>query len=269
MASPCEILINSTSKQLATKITQLAHQEALRIEQKFSLFSRTNIIHQINHAEGHTTEIDDETHQLFEFADQCYKLSDGLFDVTSGVLKHLWNFKHMHHIPSENNINKALKNIGWNLVKLTENAITLPANMQIDLGGIGKEYAVDTTVNLLAGNYPDIEVLVNFGGDLRTSKESDEPWEIGIEGFKDKIIHLQQGAIATSGKTKQCFVHNNTRYSHLINPKTGWPIQDSPLSITVLAETTIQAGILATLAQLQGKEWRDFLDQHKVTYWSV
>ena len=87
MASPCELLVEAVDAITANRLASITFQEAKRIEQKFSRYRDDNIVYQINHAQGKTIEVDDETALLLNFADQCYQLSDGLFDITSGVLK--------------------------------------------------------------------------------------------------------------------------------------------------------------------------------------
>ena len=267
MASPCEVLIQNVDKYTATQIVNLVEIETLRIESKFSRFIKNNLIYRINHANGKTIDIDDETYQLFQFAHECYQLSDGLFDISSGTLKLLWQFNKIKNIPSSNQIKRQLEHVGWEKVILTQGSITLPPKMQIDLGGIGKEYAVDSAINIINKQFTKIDTLLNFGGDLCTNKEVTIPWEIGIEGLENKVIQLKKGALATSGKTKQYFKYNGKFYSHIINPKTGWPIEGAPLSITVLAANTTQAGMLATFAQLQGRHALTFLKSQNIQYW--
>jgi len=269
MASPCEILIQNANHESALEISHLAQVEALRIQDKYSLFQNDSVIYKINHAHNQKTNIDHETYKLFQYADMCHNLSNGLFDVTSGGLKKLWDFKNIKVLPKESDIKSQLKYIGWNKVKLSKHFIQLPKNMEIDLGGIGKEYAVDSTVGILQKHFPQTPVLVNFGGDLSTCNKPSLPWNIGIEGYKNKVIKITQGALATSGKTKQFFIHDNKRYSHIINPKTGFPIRDAPLSVTVLASNTTQAGMLATFAQLQGSRAKKFLSSQNVKFWCL
>src|SRR5512143_3772223 len=90
MNSPCEILLEVDNRSVAERLVKSAAREAWRIEAKFSRYRDDNILHQINHAQGQTVEVDSETANLLDFADQCYRLSDGRFDITSGVLRKLW-----------------------------------------------------------------------------------------------------------------------------------------------------------------------------------
>lgn len=149
MACPCEILLESNDLALAEKITQLAAEEALRIEQKFSRYRDDNIIYQINNSAGQSISVDNETALLLDFAQQCFELSDGLFDITSGILRKVWHFDGSDRVPDADAVNALLPFIGWQKISWAAPQIKLPDGMEIDLGGIGKEYAVDSTVNLL------------------------------------------------------------------------------------------------------------------------
>lgn len=278
MASPCELLIETEDKSLALSITKVAFDEALRIEHKFSRYRSNNIIHKINNSNNQPITVDEETALLLDYTDQCFNISDGLFDVTSGVLREVWKFDCSDNIPSIKIVKDILFRIGWNKVNWQKPVITLPKNMEIDLGGIGKEYAVDRTAMLIRA-HTDISVLINFGGDLYATKPKDDGngWIIGLEDLNHntkvkkplssmKEFELKQGGIATSGDVYRYLLKDGIRYSHILNPHTGWPITDAPHTVTVIAETCVEAGILATLAMLNGKDANKFLNNQDVKY---
>ena len=87
MAGPCEVLVDTVNETLAGSLVHIAQKEAQRIEHKFSRYRNDNIIHQINHSLGEPVSVDEETANLLDYAQQCYVISDGLFDITSGVLR--------------------------------------------------------------------------------------------------------------------------------------------------------------------------------------
>lgn len=276
MACPCEVLVESVDQKLIETLTNLAYQEAKRIEQKFSRYTNNNIIYQINHSNGTVIKVDNETALMFDFAKQCFELSDGKFDVTSGVLRKIWKFDGSDKLASDKEV-KALKpNIGWDKVTWNNSEITLPENMQVDLGGIGKEYAVDATVKILK-QHTDKSFLVNFGGDIACPKpkKDDSPWYIGVDDPKNTgeksvgQIALYQGGLATSGDARRFLLKDGKRYSHILDPHTGYPVPDAPRSVTVIANTCIEAGMLSTFAMLHGKDAKDFLDAQDVKYWCV
>ena len=276
MASPCEIILDHTDFITAAEQVNAAAAEALRIEQKFSRYRDDNIIHRINTANGQPVTVDDETARLIDFAVMLHELSDGLFDITSGVLRRAWKFDGSDRVPDGASIDALLPLVGWQHVQWHNPVITLPAGMEIDLGGIGKEYAVDRVFNLLAG-MTDAALLVNFGGDLRARgpRRDGTAWQIGIETPEQdntaaETLSLVNGALATSGDARRFLLKDGVRYSHILNPKTGWPVQGGPRSATLLAADCVQAGMLATLTLLAGPDAEAFLrEQEHIRYWLI
>ena len=276
MACPCEVLIETTDKNIAWNTTRAVWQEAKRIEEKFSRYRKGNIVDQINNANGNPVEVDTETANLFDFATQCYDLSDGKFDVTSGALRKVWKFDGSDNIPSQSQIDAILPFIGWNKVIWETPYITLNPGMEIDLGGIGKEYAVDQASNI-ASKITDSSLLVNFGGDIYVNKPRSNklPWLIGVDDPRNTghnavgKIKLHQGGLTTSGDARKFLMKVGIRYGHILDPFTGWPIPDAPRSVTVIANTCLEAGMLSTFAMLHGKTAECFLDAQQVKYWCI
>ncbi|MDH5765106.1 MAG: FAD:protein FMN transferase [Gammaproteobacteria bacterium] len=274
MASPCEVLIATQDRKIASQVTEIACNEAHRIEEKFSRYRDNNIIFKINNANGATVEVDNETADMLDFADQCYQLSNGRFDITSGILREVWSFDGSDRVPEPEQVKAMLPRIGWNRVIWQRPCITLPPGMEIDLGGLGKEYAVDHTASLIKPLL-DTGVLINYGGDIFTNGpgENNKPWIIGIDdahatGEKARgQIELSKGGLATSGNARRYLLKNGNRYSHILDPQTGWPVSDPPSSVTVIAPSCIQAGILSTLAILQGRNAEQFLQTQQVQYY--
>jgi thiamine biosynthesis lipoprotein len=275
MASPCEILIDTHDEVLAIKMGHVAAREAWRIEDKYSRYDPKSLCSQINANAGQDVSIDDETYKLLEFANQCYEISEGAFDITSGILRQAWRFDGSDNVPSQLKVKALLNFVGWNKVNYSSDTISMNKGMEIDFGGLGKEYAVDRTI-LLLSELTDSPFLVNYGGDLAASgtRLNHDPWQIGIEhpSFKHSkasVVTLKKGAIATSGDANRFILKDNHRYSHILNVKTGWPVERPPNSITVAAPQCIQAGFLATLALLQGINAESFLKEQSIQYWSV
>jgi thiamine biosynthesis lipoprotein len=273
MASPCEVLIRCDSTDDAQRALDAVAAEAWRIEDKFSRYLPGNIVASINRSDGDVIEVDEETANLVDFAASLYQLSDGRFDITSGVLRRAWQFDGSDRIPDRKTVADILIHVGWDKVRWERPRLRLQPGMQIDFGGIGKEYAVDRSAALAAAFVP--HCLVNFGGDLAAGGTSDaQPaWQVGIEtpdsaGQRaDRLIHLARGGLATSGDARRYLFKNGKRYSHILNPLTGWPVAAAPRSVTVAAETCTQAGMLATLAMLQGADAEIFLGAQGVKYW--
>lgn len=273
MASPCEVLIETDDQQLAQDLIEKAASETWRIEAKFSRYREDNIVNQINSAKGKVTQVDAETGRLLDFAEQCYQISDGLFDVTSGLLRKAWTFDGSDNLPPQSKIDELLPSIGWDRTHWQFPNFSMPADMQIDFGGIGKEYAVDKVLVDIAGDN-DLAILVNFGGDLHANKprQNAQPWFTGIDnparpGAAFDTLQLFRGALATSGDAFRFLQKDGIRYSHVLDPRTGWPVSQAPRSVTVLAENCIEAGILSTLALLHGGNAEAFLESQDVKCW--
>lgn len=276
MGSPCELVTDSASEPSASSREAMlaGRDEALRIEQRFSRYRRDSLLSQINQSQGEPVTVDAEMALLLDFADHCYRLSDGLFDVTAGVLRGIWKFGSdgQTEMPSESDIKSLLPRIGWHRLSWQSPQLQLPAGMEIDFGGLAKEYAVDRVLNMLQTQL-DQACLVNFGGDLRVSgpRENGQPWALGVEQPDDvqhsaAVIGINQGALATSGDTRRYFEHRGQRYGHILNPKTGWPVVGAPRSVTVAAPTCTEAGMLSTFAMLQGEGATAFLQAQNVPY---
>jgi thiamine biosynthesis lipoprotein len=274
MASPCEVLLEVDDAKAARLIGAVAAAEAWRIEAKFSRYRPDSELSAINRSAGKAVPADAETLALIDFAERCFELSDGLFDVTSGILRRAWKFDCSDRIPSEDAVRALLPSIGLGKINWDAKSIAVPAGMEIDLGGIAKEYAVDRVIKLIGGQCSNA-ALVNFGGDLRASGPTSQgAWEIGVEkpdSDRDAILVLELtcGALATSGDTHRYLLRDGIRYCHILDPRTGWPVQNGPRSVTVAAGTCLEAGMLATIALLQGNQAHAFLEDTDARYWCL
>lgn len=271
-ASPCEVLFCCGSDSEAHQLTDLALAEALRIEKTFSRYRDDNLIYRINTAAGQPVEVDSEMTGLLDYAAQCFQLSDGRFDITSGVLRRGWKFDGQPWTPDQQKINQLLEIVGWDKVSWTAPVLTLRPGMEIDLGGLGKEYAVDRVAHL-AHEASQQSLMVNFGGDIRALSTPDKarPWVIGIEDPSHRLtavgqIELRNGGVATSGDVHRYCLVNGIRYCHILDPRTGWPVKGAPRTVTVISDHCTDAGLLATLAMLHGPEAEAFLSAQDVRF---
>jgi len=273
MAGPCEVLVDTDDRARADTALRAAAGEAERVELKFSRYRKGNVIHRINGARGRPTPVDEETASLIDYAVNCYEMSDGMFDITSGALRRVWTFDGSDRVPGEAAMREALQHVGWHRVTWEQSTLTMPDGMEIDLGGVGKEYAVDRAAALIAAEIGEA-FLVNFGGDLYASgwRRDGRPWRVGVddpertgEGALYRI-DLPRGGLTTSGDTRRFVMWKGQRLGHILNPKTGWPVEGAPRSVTVIASTCIEAGTLSTLACLQGPRARQFLQEQGVQF---
>ena len=275
MASPCEILIESGDRETAERLTRIAAAEAWRIEDKFSRYRAGNVVDRINASDGEAIEVDDETASLLDFADTLYSLSNGRFDITSGALRGVWTFDGGDRLPDPQAVQAILRRVGWDKVSWQRPVFALQPGMQIDLGGIGKEYAVDR-VTVTLREAATCSALVNFGGDLAVTRAPRErrAWRVGIEPVSaadkrrnEAVLEIATGALATSGDSRRFLLKDGVRYSHILDPRSGWPVEGAPRSVTVAADTCTQAGMLSTLAMLEGYNAEAFLDGEGVKNW--
>lgn len=274
MASPCEILLETDDTGLASELGCLVAEEAWRIEAKFSRYRSDSVLTDINKSRGKPVRVDTETAALIDFAAECHRLSEGLFDVTSGLLRRVWNFDGSDRLPDAGAVERLLPFIGFQRLEWRRPQLTLPDGMELDFGGFGKEYAVDRALGLASALFNGA-ILVNFGGDLCANRTPrDGPWSVGIERpdtDRDArmLLDLSQGALATSGDTRRFLFKDGRRYGHILDPRTGWPIAEAPRSVTVAAGSCTEAGLLATLAILQGRDAESYLAGQGVRYWTL
>ncbi|MBL7004861.1 MAG: FAD:protein FMN transferase [Gammaproteobacteria bacterium] len=274
MNCPCELMIETDDYAVAKSLSKKSVEEALRIEKKFSRYREDNIVAEINASTGLKIAVDEETSHLIHFADMAWQQSEGLFDISSGVLRKVWNFKEKK-FPAKKEIEDLKKYVGWEKVTWKPPFVTVPKQMQIDFGGIGKEYATDKIAQLF--QLENIPTLVNLGGDIvcTAPPKSQKSWSIGLDdplhtGEKCiKTLSMQQGAMATSGDARNYLLHEGKRYGHIINPKTAYPVENAPRSVTVCADTCIEAGLFSTLAILHGEAAQAFLEELELPFWLV
>ncbi len=272
MASDCEVLLRAAHLAMARELGECAAQEAWRIEEKYSRYRSGSVISHLHAHQGTPVTVDEETASLLDFAQRCYRISDGMFDITSGILRRAWTFDGSDRVPPPDAIAALMPYIGFEKLKWQSPSIEVPPGMELDLGGIGKEYAVDRAYELLGKKAPG-PFLINFGGDLRASGPPPNGfWQVGVEKpgrARDAgmMLQLKVGALATSGDSRRFVLREGVRYGHVLNPKTGWPVLHAPRSVTVAASSCTEAGMLSTLAILHGAKARDFLHEQAVRHW--
>ena len=221
--------------------------------------------------------ISEDMQTVLSIAKRVYGLTDGALDPTVKPLVNLWGFGPEYTgdvIPDPDAISVLLSSIGFEYLLLDGKAgtATRKADIQLDLSAVAKGYAVDVIADLLSKegvtNY-----LVEVGGELRARghKQNGELWRIAIEkptaelGVVYQAISLENEAVATSGDYRNYFEKNGKRYSHTIDPRTGYPIDHALVSVTVIAETTAVADALATAMMVMGSESALMLaEQHKI-----
>ena len=235
------------------------------LEQRYSRYRATSLISRINRraGSGEFTDIDSETMALLRLAGQLWSASGGLFDVTSGPLRWAWDFQSAGASRPEH-IESACSLIGWELIEWEGCSMHLPVRgMEIDFGGIAKEYAVDCATKRMR----DAGVksgMVELAGDVGVigNQANGHPWQIGIRKPYSEVamctVNLTDSAVATSGSYARRLQHGDNDYGHLLDPRSGWPTE-GPVSVTVIDAHCLTAGAVATVACLQSEsmaiEW--------------
>ncbi|MFA7329658.1 MAG: FAD:protein FMN transferase [Candidatus Delongbacteria bacterium] len=273
-AGPCEIHLRNCPRSRALALAQAGAAEAWRIQTRFSRYRTDSWLGRLHAAAGAWVETDAEIEGLLDLADVAYQVSGGRFDLSSGVLRHAWRFEAGARPPTAAELRPLLARVGWNRVERDRagRRLRLPAGWELDLGGLGKEYAVDRVAAQLA-EAPSW--LVNFGGDLRAGGggPGEPPWRVGLDdpaasgqaargGFE-----LRSGALATSGDARRGLEHGGLRLGHILDARTGWPPPQAPRSVTVQAPTCSQAGLLSTLGLLMGAAAEVWLAEQGVAHW--
>ncbi|TJY63137.1 FAD:protein FMN transferase [Sinimarinibacterium sp. CAU 1509] len=264
MASPCEVLCCDAGAEETEALTRVAATEVLRIEQHWSRYRNDNVVYRINTAGGAAVQVDEETARFLDYAQHLYQFSDGLFDVTSGVLRRVWPFDGSDRVPTQAAIDAVLPLVGWHRVRWRSPELQMPPGMEIDFGGIGKEYAVDRALKCLR-EQTSKPVLVNCGGDLAVSgpRSDGSQWQVGIDlqqpGSPAPTVGLSSGAIASSGDAHRFLLKGGIRYPHVLDPRSGWAVVGGPRTVTVRAASCTEAGVLSTLALLHGANAESFL----------
>jgi FAD:protein FMN transferase len=248
-----------------------------RIEAKYSRYRDDSLTTRINRAAGGApVPIDAETAALLRYADECHRLSGGRFDITSGVLRQVWDFRSTTpRLPTPDALARVTAMIGWAGVEWDDRAIRLPrAGMEIDFGGIGKEYAADRVATICA-EHGVRHGLVNLSGDLRALGPQGDgtPWRIGIRHPRhaDAAIagfDLAAGALATSGDYERSILIDGIRYCHILDARSGMPVRYWQ-SISVVAPLCVVAGSCATIAMLLEEDAAAFLDSQNVIWFGV
>ena len=227
-----------------------------RLESRYSRYDPESLTSAINRAAGQAAvAIDQETAGLLRYADTAWRESGGLFDLTAGVLRRAWDFR-SGRVAEQQDIDPLLSLIGWNRVEWSDDSVRLPEpGMELDFGGVVKEYACDAAAEILHNRGVD-SALVDLAGDMVAigAPEGESAWRVGIRHPRAETaiagVELRDMALASSGDYERCIVVDGRRLGHILHPHTGWPVQGL-LAVSVLAPQCLVAGSTATIALLK------------------
>ena len=265
MGSPCEIQLFAPSEIVARRTAEQAIADVERLEARYSRYRDDSLLSHINRvaAAGGSLEVDEETASLLNYAATCYAESDGLFDITSGILRRTWRFDR-GQLPDAAQIAALQQRIGWHRLRWQSPRLSFPEpGLELDFGGVVKEYAVDRAAALCA-SLGVAHGVVNLGGDIKVigPRADGQAWRIGIKHPRQQqtlleTVELKDGALASSGDYERCIVLDGVRYGHILNPRSGWPVRHLA-AVSVVADFCVIAGSASTIAMLkeeQGPAW--------------
>ena len=260
----CTISAGGKNARAAVKA---AFERTAELDALFDYYSDSSIVSKINNAEaGDEVVIDGDTASVLSVANQISEASEGAFDITIAPVKDLWNFNGEPSVPSKAAIQSALENVNYKDFTLdVEKGIFVKQNSftKIDLGGIAKGYAADEAAKTLKENGAEY-ALIDFGGNVVTlgsnPKNENGIWKIGIQkpfaptGEYGEIIEVAESAVVTSGIYERNFTENGVLYHHILDPKSGYPVENGLSSVTVVHKSSAVADGLSTACFVLGEE---------------
>lgn len=242
-------------------------REFHRIDKKFSVTDPQSVISQINKSDK-PVEVDEETVFVLERSLALARATEGAFDPALGNLITLWGFDKINDraftpaIPSEFEIEEALKKSGYENILLEDDVVILKNSVKLDLGGIVKGYAIDRGISIAKEMDPNATGYIDAGRDIGIigPKFGGEYWAIAVQdprgdsGDYIDLVYLKKGTIVTSGDYERFFMMDGVRYHHLLNPKTGYPVRET-ISTTVISPDAMDADAFSTAAFVLGPDF--------------
>ncbi len=241
--------------------------ELARLENLLSATKEGSDVDRINRSAGQTVTVAEETAQVLRLGQHIAALSDGAFDMTVRPLSTLWDFTaEQPTVPSEQTITQALAQVGYRQLSVEGQQVTLTGGA-IDLGGVAKGYIADRLREVLLQH--DIgSALIDLGGNIvALGDKGGKAFRIGIKDPADttalaEVVEVRDRSVVTSGTYERGFTVDGVRYHHLLDPKTGYPVQNGLASVTVITESSATADALSTACFVLGEQKaRDLIAQ--------
>ncbi len=272
MGTECRVRFTARDPRMIKDFVSQTLDWVADFEARYSRFIPGSLIGLINQSAGRDwVEVDEETDRILSLCQELWFYTRGAFDPTALPLIKLWDWKATPAvIPDEARIQQTLELVGWRKLQRKPGSIFLPRpGMCLDLGGIGKEYAVDRVV--VNSRQAGIEnVLVDFGQDVRVygSPPGKPAWHVGLEdplkpGSCWAGVAVRDHAVASSGDYLRNFKRDGRTYGHILDPRIGCPVHNDCRAVSVIAPTCTVAGILSTTAFVLGpKEGLALIESH-------
>ena len=259
----CTITIYSTlDEEAINDILDRAFEMCLEYEELFSITIEGSDVWRINHAGGEPIEISSHTVEVIKAGIEFGELSGGLFDITIGRLSRLWDFSNIdrnRNVPEAHEIDAAKSTIDYRQVNINGNFVHIDnPDAWIDLGAIAKGYIADRIAEFLI--YSGInDAVIELGGDVVTigKRPDGGPWQIGIRDWTAHLLGVIDAAgtsVVSSGTYERMFEKDGVNYHHILDPRTGMPVDSDIISATVITENALIGEGLSTIAILMGSE---------------
>lgn len=274
MGSRFEITAISHSDSLAWRAITAAETEIRRIEKLISSWDPNSQTSQINQAAGISpVKVDDELFQLIRRSQKISQLSGGAFDISFASIDRIWRFDgSMEMLPDSNEVAQSVANINWRKIQLrpdSQQVFLVQKGMKIGFGAIGKGYAANRAKTLML-RMGITSGLVNAGGDLIAwgQRADNSPWSIGIAEPQNPAsifarLEINNQAVVTSGNYEKYVVFNGKRYAHIIDPRTGWPVQELKSVTIICPDAELADGLATAIFVLGPKQGLSLVNQLK------
>lgn len=256
-----QIHVYSESEKQGTQAIKNAYTRIRNIENMMSTSIEGSDIFLLNEYAGdQQVNVDQETLYVINRGLLYYDLTEGDFNIALGSLINLWSIgKDTARVPSHEEITEAMKHTNISDISIDNQTVIIKdANMRIDLGGVAKGYAVDEAIKVLRSE-GITSGLVNLGGDVYAlgNKSDGTPWNVGIQDPElgsgvIGSVPLVDKSIVTSGDYERYFMEGDVRYHHIIDPKTGYPVQNNLRSVTIISDLSIDGDVLSTAIFIMG-----------------
>lgn len=260
---------NSNQEELSKKMFEMVRL----VDEKVSTYKSQSDLSKLNsQAGGHGLFVDQVTKELLQLSIKYQDQSEGYFNVAVGALVKLWKLNEplrgeQREIPSPINVERVLNVVGKTKIHWQDQEVSInPKGAYLDMGAIAKGYALDKAYELSIQSPCG---FMNLGRQLMMVGGCKNPLQFGVQSPIDESkilasIELSAGSISTSGSYERYFSHNNKQYTHIINPKTGFPVENEVLSVTVWAKTATDADVWSTVLFVAGfKEGTQMVEKHK------
>lgn len=251
MTTPCEVVLYANNKEAAAKVAADIEANTFRLEKKYNFFSNDSLISAINTRDNNRVEIDNETRDVLTTVRQLSEQTENIFDITAGTLKQCRSLDSIDAVEACQKKLRPYMGIGnWSIEG--NDLVFRNPHVQIDLGGVIKEYAVDQGGDI--AHQAGLSALINFGGDIYVNgmKPNGKPFGVAIKNPKNPrqqlaVIQLQNQGLTTSAHYERSTQVEGKNYSHIIGEEQGVL---NILSATVISDSVLKSGVYSTSLML-------------------